>query len=259
MISIRFIALILVLGLKMSHARETPPDWLNFEPSGSQAAIPSAPLETTDAAARGSLELEDDFPDRKDFAQRIKSLEPWNGSVHALKEDIREQFKAREYQQVLDRAHILLEIEPSNREVLYKKAYSLKKLGRTEASLHVYDQVVEIAPRFRDAWYDRGGVLVSLKRSEEALESFDRAVEINGRLTWLQYDRAVLLRKMQKWKEALQGFKKAVEISPRNSWALLELGNMYYSISKYVHAMKYYQKALEINSKLPVVEKNLAF
>jgi tetratricopeptide (TPR) repeat protein len=247
------------LALTLVHARENPPDWLNFEAPDSFLATPPAPIEKYEVAPRNISAPENEFEIEQDVEKIQSDLKSWGGSVHALKEDIRVQFKAKHYQEVLDRAHILLEIESRNREVLYKKAYSLKKLGRAEASLHTYNQVVKVSPRFRDAWYDRGGVLVGLKQYDKALQSFDRAVELNGKLTWLQYDRAVLLRKMQKWKEALQGFKKAVEISPRNSWALLELGNMYFSISQYVHAMKYYQKALEINSGLPGVEKNLAF
>lgn len=252
-------AALLFLCLGVAFSQDDAPDWLIID----EKATETNHQESSEEPARfGWNQQETQLEtDEVPLASRsiLPSLEAWSNSPHLLKQEIRSVFKAKNYPKVIELIDILLAHEKGQAEVLYKKAFALRQLGKFEDSLRVYDEVLEVKPKFRDAWYDRGGVLARLGKLEDALQSYDQAIGLNGNLTWLHYDRAVLLKKMQKWTEALQGFKRSVELGPKNSWAQLELGNMYFSINQYVHAMKYYQAALELNPKLPDAQKNLKF
>ena len=251
--------LLFLLFLSFSFPQDEAPDWLNFDdeekPGASNDVVQTIAPQGWSNRETQLTEDERPLPSRS----MLPSLDRWSGSPHILKQEIRKEFKQKNYAKSLELIEILVAHEPQQIEMLYKKAFALRQTGEFQESLEVYNEVINAKPKFRDAWYDRGGVLAKLGQFQDAVKSYDQAIVLNGNLTWLHYDRAVLLRKMQNWTEALQGFKKAVELSPKNSWAHLELGNMYFSINQYVHAMKYYQKALEINPKIPGAKKNLTF
>ncbi len=183
---------------------------------------------------------------KKDFPSKLR-----------LRDFIREMFKQKKYAEVVPFLQEILQREPGHHEMLYKMAYSLRRLKKLEASLSYYESLLQVKPNFRDAWYERSLTLQGLKRYEEALESFNKALEFNQNASWIHYDRGILLKRMKRYQDSIASFSKALELRPKHSWSYLELGNIFFARGQYVHAMNYYRKTLDLNPKAPGVENNL--
>ena len=139
-------------------AEDEIPDWLNFDAQKNQPIgeekignLNQIPSQGWDRKETQVLEEEAPLSSRS----LLPSLEPWSGSPHLLKQEIRLEFKAKNYPKVLELIEILLAHETGHGEMLYKKAFTLRQVGKFQESLGVYNQVIEAKPRFRDAWYDR--------------------------------------------------------------------------------------------------------
>lgn len=118
-----------------------------------------------------------------------------------------------EWQESSDYFKKALEIEPENKLIRIKYAYSLGAIGRGEEAVKIYNQLKEEYPDDYRVYSDLGIVYNSLGRYEMAMENLRRAVELNpSPETYLNY--AAILERTGNLQEAIRYLRLYIENTP---------------------------------------------
>jgi tetratricopeptide (TPR) repeat protein len=114
--------------------------------------------------------------------------------------------------------------DPRAAELFLRRASTLKRLGRLQASLQDANKAISLAPNDRYAKFVRSGILLSLNRPGEALAdiaAYARAApkELNA----LQ-ERSYQLYQLRRFQEAIAADNEALKIEPNNHYVLCDRG-----------------------------------
>ncbi len=97
-------------------------------------------------------------------------------------ERIRGLVSERQFTEALQAADVLQATVPENRDVLYLRALTQRRLGDIPAALATLAAFEQHHPRFSRLYQERGHCYVALKQAPEAIAAFERAVQINPAL-----------------------------------------------------------------------------
>ena len=97
-------------------------------------------------------------------------------------ERIRGLVSERRFTEALQATEVLQAAVPENRDVLYLRALTQRRLGDIPAALATLARSEQHHPRFSRLFQERGYCYVALKRAPEAIAAFMRAVQINPAL-----------------------------------------------------------------------------
>ena len=97
-------------------------------------------------------------------------------------ERIRALVSERRFSEALQAAAALQVRVPENRDVLYLRALTERRLGDIPAALATLATFEKFHPRFSRLYQERGHCYVALKQAPEAIAAFARAVQINAAL-----------------------------------------------------------------------------
>jgi len=95
---------------------------------------------------------------------------------------IRELVNERRFAEALSAADALLAAVPENRDVLYLRAFTQRRLGDIAAALATLAELERLQPRFSRLYQERGHCHVALKQAPQAIDAFVRGVQINPAL-----------------------------------------------------------------------------
>ncbi|WNZ44685.1 tetratricopeptide repeat protein [Leptolyngbya boryana CZ1] len=96
--------------------------------------------------------------------------------------------------------------------VWFQKAYASAQLGKHEAAIAAYDQVLEINPQNQPAWNNRGSSLINLGRHQEALTVLDRAIKLNPEDHYAWTNRGAAQLNLKLYAEAIESYEKALQL-----------------------------------------------
>ena len=170
---------------------------------------------------------------------------------------------------------------------IYSMAYSGRahvnqRLGRLDAAIADYDQVIKLMPNESDAHNNRGIINHKLGKNDLALEDHTRAISLNPNnatsylrrgniyqnlenypLAVADYTRAIKLKpdeapahkrrgdtykKMGDYKLATADYTRAIELNPSNRFAYKERGKILVKLRKYNEALADFSKAIQFHS-----------
>ncbi|HII93474.1 MAG TPA: tetratricopeptide repeat protein [Methanosarcina sp.] len=137
-------------------------------------------------------------------------------------------------------------------EELIKKADELRRMGKYEEALPVYERVLEECPNNVPALIGKVVVLRGLKRYNEALIVVDKAIEVGSESTeelakaWS--NRGFVLRDLKKYGESLEAFKISISFNPESAFLWNAKGLVLLNLQKYNEAVEAYTTSLDKNS-----------
>jgi len=142
-------------------------------------------------------------------------------------QEVRKQFEAGQYQQVIEAA--AGDAEPP---VLYMAALSHQKAG-------ALDQAVAVAQRLAgrpedSSWHFVGESLVALlqDQTDPALAAARRAVELPDATAEAHYQLGLVHARRQEWREAAESFDRVSTADPTNAYAYYYGGLMHYRANR---------------------------
>ncbi|MDO9035578.1 MAG: tetratricopeptide repeat protein [Methanoregula sp.] len=133
----------------------------------------------------------------------------------------------------------------NNIKNLITKGNLLAELGHYDEALSYYFRILEIDPSNQEVLLNLGHSLIELKKYPEAITCYDTLLKINFKnsLAWQQ--KGYILLQMDRTEEAISCLDFSIQNNPDNSDALLLLASTLMKLKKYNEAILCYDKCLE--------------
>jgi tetratricopeptide (TPR) repeat protein len=141
-----------------------------------------------------------------------------------------------------------IELDPGCHKYYYQLANILRQQERLTEANSYYRQAIELAPNGSWSYYSLGEVLAKQERIEEAIQSYKKSIELNANYSWSHYNLARLLHQHNRIDEARDYYQQAINLNPDYSWAHHFLGEIYTATEQTQLAIEHYQQAIKFNS-----------
>jgi tetratricopeptide (TPR) repeat protein len=154
----------------------------------------------------------------------------------------------------------IIEINPEDDKILYRRAESFMILGKTEEAIKYFDIFIKInstrTPEGEEkklllsAWNNKGTILLDLGKVEEAIECFDQAIKIdpNYKIPW--YNKGIVFFNLEKYQDALKYFEEAIKLDPEFALGWYRKGLVLKELGKNEEADKCFEQAKKINPNI---------
>ncbi len=139
---------------------------------------------------------------------------------------------------------------------LTDQGVAMRKDGKYNEAIALYDQALELNPNYVLALADKGNALCSLGKYDEAIICYDKALEINPNYVAALADKGVALNSLERHMDALVPLDRAIELNPEHFTALAEKGTALAGLARYEEALEYYDHALEVRPDAAAVLRN---
>lgn len=97
---------------------------------------------------------------------------------------------------------------------LITQANRMKREGKTDKAILLYQQLISINPNFAWAHYNLGDALAKEGKLDMAVACYSKSLEINPNSAWFCYNLGCALAQQGKLEEAVEFLQKAVDIQP---------------------------------------------
>ncbi|MDH7593083.1 MAG: tetratricopeptide repeat protein [Methanomicrobiales archaeon] len=123
--------------------------------------------------------------------------------------ELRREGKAEEALVLFDR---VLELDPSNIVALHNRGVALRSLGRYAEALKEFERVLGVEPENRVAWFNKAFVLCRLGDLDAGIAAFDRLLGINATHAAAWYSKGRALQVLGRQEEAEECIRRAREL-----------------------------------------------
>jgi tetratricopeptide (TPR) repeat protein len=151
------------------------------------------------------------------------------------------------FEKVFDCLKIILELDPSNEEALYKICFWTDFTGRNEESIRLHQQIIEEFPFNELAWFNLGAAYQGLKLFEKSIDAYLYAVAIDEKFDFAYRNMGDAYIKLRKYKEAIEVLDKVMELSMPEAVIYEATGHCYDKLGNYAQARFNYKKASHLN------------
>jgi len=118
------------------------------------------------------------------------------------------------YEEAISFYDIVLEIESTDIDALYGKAFSLDNIGKHEEAILFYDKVLEIDSTDFDALNGKALALDNIGKHEEAISYYDKVLEIDSADIDALFGKALSLESLGREEEAISNLEKIETLLP---------------------------------------------
>jgi tetratricopeptide (TPR) repeat protein len=151
-------------------------------------------------------------------------------------------FQARQYDHAVEWISRAIRENPKP-EYLANLGHTLRRLGRNEEALKVFDKAAQLDPDDAELWASLGKTLVDLARPAEALLSFQHTLKLKPRHRAALYASAVLLCELKRPEEALGHFDRCIELQPDDASTLRKRALVFIDLERFEQALADFQRA----------------
>jgi tetratricopeptide (TPR) repeat protein len=137
---------------------------------------------------------------------------------------------------------------PGDPELLFFRGLALRRMGRNDEALAVYEAALLRAPEHPDLLGNYGNALKDAGRSKEALACYERALRQAPGLAWLHINRANLLAETGSSEGAVAGYEEALRIDPGRGDAWCGRGRALLDLGRAKEALDNYERARALDS-----------
>jgi len=138
-----------------------------------------------------------------------------------------------------------LDQDATDPEALRLHGMVLRRLGRADAALARYGQVLALAPDHAEAHLNLANLLNDLQRWTQAAAAAERAFTLQPTLAGAANARGVALLGLGRAGEAEASFEAAIRQDPQYGDALVNLGNAVFASGRIPEALEIYVRATE--------------
>ena len=162
-------------------------------------------------------------------------------------ERLRQLYKEKKYDIVIDKLNNILDEQPKNIQILISLA-NCHKITEDYINLNITsDKILEINGKNHAGLFFKGFSNYMLENYEIAINFFERCLEINPDDSEVEYSYAISLLNLDKPTKAKQMFIKLLEKNPENEDVLYYTGMSAYNEKSYENALTYFDKVLTKN------------
>lgn len=152
-----------------------------------------------------------------------------------------------EFDKVFDCLQIVLELEPTNEEALYKICFWTDFTGRNEESIRLHNKIIEDYPYNELAWFNLGAAYQGLKLYEKSIDAYQYAVAIDEKFDYAYRNMGDAYIRLRKYKEAIETLEKVLELTRPEEVIYEAIGHCYHRMNKFAQARFNYRKASHMN------------
>ena len=153
------------------------------------------------------------------------------------------------FDKVFDCLKIILMLEPTNEEALYKICFWTDFTGRNEESIVLHQQIIDDNPYAELAWFNLGAAYQGIKLYEKAIDAYQYAVAIEEKFDYAYRNMGDAFIKLRKFKEAIEVLEKVTQLSRPESIIFEAIGHCFDKLKNYSQARVNYRKALHLNQE----------
>ena len=180
------------------------------------------------------------------FYQAIDSCEQ-EEKVNLLFE-LTEVYDDYEYfDKVFDCLRMILELDSSNEEALYKICFWTDFTGRNEEGIKLYQTIINQSPFNELAWFNLGAAYQGIKLYEKSIDAYQYAIAIEDKFDYAYRNMADAFIKLKKFNEAIEALEKVINLSRPESVIYEAIGHCHDKLSNFTQARSNYKKALHLN------------
>lgn len=153
------------------------------------------------------------------------------------------------FEKVFDCYALILELEPTNEEALYKICFWTDFTGRNEEGIRLHQRIIEDYPFNELAWFNLGAAYQGLKLYEKAIDAYKYAVAIDEKFDFAYRNMGDAFIRLRKFRDAIEMLLKVEELSRPETVIYEALGHCYDKMANYPQARFYYKKATHLNAQ----------
>jgi tetratricopeptide (TPR) repeat protein len=139
---------------------------------------------------------------------------------------------------------ILVSTVPDDPMFLLNKGVVLKRLGRQDEALIVYNELINIHPKFSSGYNNRGSIFVDQKKFDLGESDFIMAINLEPDDPTGYYNLGNLYVSQENYKAAIEQFTYAIDRDEKFYQAYANRGFAYRQLENYPAAMDDYNKTL---------------
>jgi len=143
-------------------------------------------------------------------------------------------------------------------EVLNNLANLIRKMGRLDEAIGLYEKAVAIDPNFADGWFNLGRAHQANDAHPGAIEALKKAQAINPRDPRFGNSLGISYKSLDRLEEAIEVYDQALASKPDHFRTLHNKGVALRLKQEPLSAIVCYEKALKISSDVPELHFNLA-
>ncbi len=153
------------------------------------------------------------------------------------------------FDKVFDCLKLILEMDPTNEEALYKICFWTDFTGRNEESIRIHQTIIEEHPFNELAWFNLATSYQGIKLYEKAVDAYLYAIAIDEKfdIAWRNLADAYL--RLRKFKEAIDALQKVLELSRPEEVIYEAIGHSYDRLQNFAQARFHYRKASHLNQE----------
>ncbi len=129
-------------------------------------------------------------------------------------EQAQDLFEEENYEDAISFYDLVLEIDSTDIDALFGKAFSLDNIGKYEESISFYDKVLEIVPTDIDALNGKALALYNIGKHEEAISYYEKVLEIDSTDIDALFGKALSLESLGREEEAISNLEKIETLIP---------------------------------------------
>jgi len=153
-----------------------------------------------------------------------------------------------EFDKVFDCLKLILEMEATNEEALYKICFWTDFTGRNEESIRLHQSIIDDFPYNELAWFNLGAAYQGLKLYEKAIDAYQYAVVIDEKFDYAYRNLGDAYLRLRKYREAIEALQKVLELSMPEEVIYEAIGYCYEKLKNPAQARFHYKKAVHLNS-----------
>ena len=151
------------------------------------------------------------------------------------------------FDKVFDCLKIILELDPTNEEALYKICFWTDFTGRNEEGIRLHQQIIEEYPFSELAWFNLAAAYQGIKLYEKAIDAYQYAVAIDEKFDYAWRNMGDAYLRMRKYKEAIEVLQKVLELARPEDVIYEAIGHCFDKLQNYAQARFNYRKAAHLN------------
>jgi tetratricopeptide (TPR) repeat protein len=189
------------------------------------------------------------------IAERVAAAAPFEADVHHLVALCRLQIDAPDAAGKAESAfRRALELSPRNSAVLANLATLLRRLGRRDEAIAMWERAVLASPRSAQAWVDLGITALSIGNGEKALLALERATALQPLSVAAWHGLGNARRACDDDAGAATAFRRAVELDPNCQTGWVNLGVVLRLLGRPEESLVCYDRARRAGAQGPKLD-----
>ncbi len=162
------------------------------------------------------------------------------------------------FDKVFDCLKMIVLLDPTNEEALYKICFWTDFTGRNEEGIRLHQQIIEDYPFSELAWFNLAAAYQGIKLYEKAIDAYQYAVAIDEKFDYAWRNMGDAYLRLRKYKDAIEVLQKVLELARPEDVIYEAIGHCYDKLHNYALARFNYRKATHLNQEDPQLYYKIA-